>query len=293
MIRSMTGYGAAVLETDALRASVAVRSLNHRYLEIAVHVPRRLLPLEADIKRRVQSRVERGRCEVSLQSTPGPDEATVVAAPRPLVGALVRALRQVQEEHRLEGGVSVSDVARFPGMVELVEQPGALDEARRGQILGLVDRALDGLEAMRRAEGAHLEADLRGRLTAIEAAFERVSAGVAAARAARREALLARVHELVGELGLDEGRLYQEVSRLVERSDVEEELQRLRSHVAQARALLDAEGSCGKRLDFLAQEMARESNTMGSKLASAELVQEVVALKGDVERLREQAQNVE
>jgi uncharacterized protein (TIGR00255 family) len=293
MIRSMTGYGAAVLETDALRASVAVRTLNHRYLDIAVHVPRRLLPLEADIKRRVQAHVERGRCEVSLQAAPGPGEAVVVAAPQPLVSALVRALRQIQQEHRLAGEVSVSDVARFPGMVELVEQPGALDEGRRGEILALVERALEGLTAMRRAEGANLEAELRARLAAIEAAGDRVSAGVAAARAARRELLLARVHELVAELGLDEGRLYQEVSRLVERSDVEEELQRLRSHVSQARALLDAEGPSGKRLDFLAQEMAREANTMGSKLASAELVQEVVALKGDVERLREQVQNVE
>jgi uncharacterized protein (TIGR00255 family) len=178
-------------------------------------------------------------------------------------------------------------------MVELLEQPGALDDGRRGEIMALVDRALDGLTAMRQAEGSHLEAELRARLAAIEAAGARVSAGVAAAWAARREALLVRVNELVADLGLDEGRLYQEVSRLVERSDVEEELQRLRSHVSQARALLDAEGPSGKRLDFLAQEMAREANTMGSKLASAELVQEVVALKGDVERLREQVQNVE
>jgi len=293
MIRSMTGYGAAVLETDALRASVAVRTLNHRYLEIAVHVPRRLLPLEGDIKRRVQSRLERGRCEVSLQATPGADEATVVAAPRPLVGALVDALRQVKTDHQLQGEVGLSEVARFPGMLELVEQPGALDEGRRQEILGLLDRALDGLEGMRLAEGAHLETDLRGRLAAIAAAGEKVSAGVAAARSMRREALLARVRELVADLGLDEGRLYQEVTRLVERSDVEEELQRLRSHVAQARALLDAPGPCGKRLDFLAQEMAREANTMGSKLVSAGLVHEVVTLKAEVERLREQVQNVE
>jgi uncharacterized protein (TIGR00255 family) len=216
-----------------------------------------------------------------------------VAAPRPLVAGLVEALRRLQADHGLSGEVALPDVARFPGILEVVESPAALDQGRRSDILELLARALDGLEAMRRAEGVHLEADLVGRLDAIEAAAERIAARMGDTRAARRDVLVARVRELCAELGLEEGRLYQEVARLVERSDVEEELQRLRSHLAQARGLLGGDAACGKRLDFLVQEMAREANTIGSKVGTAEVVHDVVTLKGEVERLREQVQNVE
>jgi uncharacterized protein (TIGR00255 family) len=146
---------------------------------------------------------------------------------------------------------------------------------------------------MRRAEGGHLEADLRRGLDAVEAAAARIETVSAAGQAERRAALLAKGRELCAELGLEDGRLYQEVVRLVDRHDVAEELQRLRSHVAQARELLGTDVPSGKRLDFLAQELAREANTLGSKAVSAAMVQEVVALKSEIERVREQVQNVE
>ena len=289
----MTGYGAAVLESEAMRASVTARSLNHRYLDLTVHAPRKLQGLEPEVKRLVQARVQRGRIEVSIQANLFTGEAEVVLAPPVVIGALVQALRRIQDEHGLPGELRVSDVARFPGVLELVELGAGLDEGRRQELLGVVEQALGELEQMRRAEGETLKAVLLLGLDAVEVAAARIEALSGSERAARREALIEKARAVRDELGLEDGRLYQEVVRLVDRQDVAEEVQRLRSHVAQARAAVGADAPCGKRLDFLTQEMGREANTIGSKVASAALLQEVVGLKSELERLREQVQNVE
>jgi uncharacterized protein (TIGR00255 family) len=289
----MTGYGTAAVDTEALRASVTARSLNHRYLDLTVHAPRRLQALEPDVKRLVQARVQRGRVEVSIQASLRAGEAAVVLAPPGVIAALVDALRRIQQDHGLEGELRAADVARFPGIVELAELATDVDEPRRHEVLRAVDDALAQLEQMRRAEGEGLQRVLLQSLDAVEAAAGRIEELSLSERAARRDSLLEKARGLRAELGLEEGRLYQEVLRLVDRQDVAEEVQRLRSHVAQARAAVRGEGPAGKRLDFLAQELGREANTIGSKVASAPLVQEVVALKSELERLREQVQNVE
>ena len=294
MIRSMTGYGAASVETDTLRASVVARSLNHRFFDLALHLPRRLQPLEAEAKERVAAVVTRGRVEVSVQAVLPQGEAETVVASRPLVASLVRALRDMQNEHGLEGGVSVADLVRFPGALERVETVGAVPDEVRKAVGELLGRALEGLSAMRRTEGERLRAELERLLAAIEAGAARVESRVAESREARQAALLERVRALAGEIGLEETRLYQEVVRVVERHDVAEEIQRLRSHGASARELLGGDGApAGKRLDFLAQELMREANTIGSKVQDAPAVREVVELKAEIERLREQVQNVE
>jgi len=293
MIRSMTGYGTAAAESPALKAAVTVRSLNHRYLDLTVHLSRRLQALEPEIKRVVQERISRGRVELAVQATMLREADEVQVAPGPVIAGLVRALRQIQAEHALAGEVALADVARFPGAVEVLEAPAALDDTPRRELLAVVGRALEGLQAMRDAEGAHLQADLGRGLETIEAAAAHVASLTETGKTARREALADKVRTACSDLALDEARLYQEVVRLVERHDVAEEVQRLKSHVAQARRALEAEEPSGKRLDFLAQEMAREANTIGSKAASAEVVQEVVGLKSAIERLREQVQNVE
>ena len=245
------------------------------------------------MKRLVQARVQRGRVEVSIQASLRDAEAEVVLAPPALVGALVQALRRLQEDHGLSGDLRVTDVARFPGVLELSEVGGELDGPLREELLGAVERALGQLEQMRRSEGDGLQQVLLRSLDAVEAAAARIEELSLSERAARRESLLEKARGLREELGLEDTRLYQEVVRLVDRQDVAEEIQRLRSHVTQARAAIGAEAPAGKRLDFLAQEMGRETNTIGSKVASAPLVQEVVALKSELERLREQVQNVE
>jgi uncharacterized protein (TIGR00255 family) len=212
-----------------------------------------------------------------------------------LVAALVRSLRELQAEFGLEGGVSVSDVLRFPGALERVEAIGDLADAVREQVLGLLGSALGKLEEMRSAEGTRLRAELARALEVIEAATGRIETRSAECREERRAALREKVGVLLADLGLDDARLYQEAVRAVERHDVAEEVVRLRSHAAGARRLLleDDREPAGKRLDFLAQELMREANTIGSKVQDAAAVEEVVALKAEIERFREQVQNVE
>jgi uncharacterized protein (TIGR00255 family) len=292
-IRSMTGFGSAALDSPALQAEVAIRSVNHRFLDLAVHVPRRLAHLEPEVKALVQGRLSRGRVEVTVRVTLQTASGEGVQVSRDVVAGLLAALRSVKAEHGLEGEVTLSDVARFPGALEVVEGPSSLDEERGRDVLALVERALDGLGEMRRSEGQGLAADLLGCIAALEAAAGRIQGVSEAERPARRDALLEKARSLCGELGLEETRLYQEVVRLVDRHDVAEELQRLRSHAAAARGLVGSGGVCGKRLDFLAQELMREANTIGSKASSSPLVHEVVELKSEVERFREQVQNVE
>jgi len=294
MIRSMTGYGAASVETGSLRASITVRSLNHRFLDLVLHLPRFLQPLEAAAKEQIAAAVVRGRVEVLVNAALPEAEAEVVVASRPLVASLVRTLRDMQNEHGLDGGVSVADLVRFPGALERVESAGGVPEEVSAGVSALLGRALEGLEAMRGAEGERLRVELERLLAGIEAGAARVEARLAESREVRQAALLERVRALVGEIGLEEPRLYQEVVRAIERHDVTEEIQRLRSHAAAARELLAGDGApAGKRLDFLAQELMREANTIGSKVQDAPAVREVVGLKADIERLREQVQNVE
>lgn len=293
MILSMTGYGAAGAELDGLRATVSVRSLNHRFFELSLRVPRGLQPLEPDLKDIVQSQVRRGRVDLTVQATFAESAASTVVPNRALLHGLIVSLRQLQAEHGLEGGVTVSDVARFPGALEVLDEQPALGDAQRQHILDLVREALGGLVAMRQAEGGRLEPDLERALESILGAASRIETLSAASRESRQKQMLERLRALAQELGLEEARLYQEVVRAVERHDVSEEVQRLRSHVAMARELLRGPQPSGKRLDFLAQELMREANTVGSKVADAELLHEVVGLKAEVEKLREQVQNVE
>jgi uncharacterized protein (TIGR00255 family) len=293
MIRSMTGYGAASTATESLSAAVTTRALNHRFLEVVCHMPRRLAPIEHEVRELVARSLTRGRIEVTVQAHGGAAAATPVLVSRPVVWSLVHALRDLQAEFGLEGGVTVTDVVRFPGAVEVPEELTSADPALRASVLALAEEALVALVAMRVAEGARLHVELLALLGAIEASAGRIEGLSAEGREAKRAVLVERIRGLQAELGLDDSRLYAEVARSVERHDVAEEVQRLRSHAAMARELLGGEAPCGKRLDFLAQELMREANTVGSKSAAAPLTQEVVDLKSHIERFREQVQNVE
>jgi uncharacterized protein (TIGR00255 family) len=211
----------------------------------------------------------------------------------PYVKRLVETLRTLQKEHGLPGDVRIAEVMRFPGVLEVVEPEVEITEETRNEVLGGVDRALGALDRMRRDEGESLRTALGGILVAVEVAAGRIATLWEQERASRTAALLERLRALREDLGLEESRLYQEAVRFVDRQDIAEELHRLGSHVAQARGLLERPGPAGKSLDFLAQEMAREAATIGSKSQASAVTQEVVALRAEVEKLREQVQNVE
>jgi len=292
MILSMTGLGLSAAEGESFQGSATIRSVNHRFLDLGVRLSHALAPLEAEIRQRVQASVRRGRVEVTVRGE-NRDAPTRVVASEPLVRGVVAALRQIGQEHGLAGGVALSDVAHFPGCLEVVEDGAAPADGVRREVLALVEQALAGLDQMRRAEGARLESILIGHLELVSGLTETIARAAEASKAQRCAALSQRVRELQLELPLDEPRLYQEIARLVDRADVYEELVRLRGHVQQAREAMAGTERCGRQLDFLAQEMTREANTIGSKSPSGEVGRAVIDLKTEIERFREQVQNVE
>jgi uncharacterized protein (TIGR00255 family) len=292
MILSMTGFGAATADRVAFRGGVVIRSLNHRFLDVTVRLPQVLGPLETEIKDLVASRVRRGRVDVTVRGEVR-GAGRRVSTSGELAEALVGALRTLAREHGLDEAVRVSDVVQFPGLLEVYEDPASGAAAARADVVDLVKQALDSLDGLRRTEGARLAATIEGHLGAIGQSVEEIARASDEGRSARRDALVQRARELRLDPAMEEGRLYQEVARLVDRSDVCEELERLRGHVAHAREILEADAPAGKTLDFLAQEMAREANTIGSKSPAGSVGRLVIGLRTEVERLREQVQNVE
>jgi len=292
MIHSMTGFGAAAGEVPGGQVSITVRSVNHRYLDVSVSSPRALAALEPRLKQLVQSRLARGRVELAVRASFEPGAGSRVVASRGLVAGLVSELRALKAEFGIPRDVTLGDLARFPGALEVVEDESPQAGAAEA-VLELASTAVSRLTEMRAEEGKRLEGTLLELLGGVEVGAGQVEERCREEAEPRREALAVRVRDLVGELGLEDGRLYQEVVRLVDRSDVAEELQRLRSHVSEARARIAKGAACGKPLDFLAQELMREANTVGSKSASAAVTQIVIGLKAEIERFREQVQNVE
>jgi uncharacterized protein (TIGR00255 family) len=288
----MTGFGSAPCEDSRFRAAVTVKSVNHRFLELSFHLPRWLGDLEGDLRGLVQGRLRRGKVEFAVRFPEGaPEGLTEVRISPERARGVARALFALKQELGLQGDVTLADVARVPGVLESVE--AQLPEGAREEVLQAASRALESLEEMRRAEGRNLETELRAALAEVTSRTNHIASQVEEGKAARKEALVARAQELIQELGLDGGRLYQEIARSVERHDVSEEIDRLRSHVGQTESLLGGEGEVGKRLDFFSQELMREANTVGSKAISAGVVQDVIGLKNAIERFREQVQNVE
>jgi uncharacterized protein (TIGR00255 family) len=291
MIRSMTGFGAGRGAAGGEELTVEIRSVNHKFSEVKVRLPRELAALEAGVVRLVKDRLARGGIDVSLRRT-GAAGAMAPRVDAALAEAYARAYAEVQARLGLSDPIRLSDIVSAEGVIRLDERDADLDAARAAAGLALA-AALEALLAMRLREGEALAADLEARLATVESLVARVEVLAPQAVEHHRDRLADRVRELTHGIQLDPARLAQEVALLADRSDVAEEITRLRSHVGQARQLLAASEPAGRKLDFLVQEMHREVNTIGSKSQHAELSGLVVALKAEVERMREQVQNVE
>jgi uncharacterized protein (TIGR00255 family) len=291
MIRSMTGFGAGRGSAAGEELDVEIRSVNHKYCEVKVRLPRELAALEADAVKAVRERLARGGVDVSVRRA-GAAGAVAPRVDAPLAEAYARAFAEVKARLGLGGEVTLADVVGAEGVVRLEER--ALDaDSARAALRAALAAALDALVAMRAREGEALGRDLAARLDAVEALVARAAALVPQAVEHHRARLAERVEELTRGIALDPARLAQEVALFADRTDVTEEVTRLRSHLAQARALLGGAEPAGRKLDFLVQEMHREVNTIGSKSQSAEIAAIVVSAKAEIERLREQVQNVE
>jgi uncharacterized protein (TIGR00255 family) len=287
----MTGFGSGRGTAGGEEAEVEVRSVNHKFIEVKVRLPRELSALEIEIVRAVKDRLARGGVEVAVRRA----AAAGVIAPRvdhALAQAYASAFRDLKERLGLAGEITVGDVIAADGVVRLEEREVDLGVARAAVTAALLS-ALDALSAMRAREGEALARDLEGRLAAVEALVARVSELSPRAVEHQRTRLVERVAELARGVSLDPGRLEQEVALFADRTDVAEETTRLASHLSHARALLASGEPAGRRLDFLVQEMHREANTIGSKSQSSEISAAVVSLKAEIERMREQVQNVE
>jgi uncharacterized protein (TIGR00255 family) len=290
----MTGFGRGEASGDGVRLTVEVRTVNHRYFSAAVRLPREYAALEQPLTARVKQRIERGHAAVTFDVLPEGSSATAYALNREILQGYLGALTELREAVDGAGAVDLAQLLALPGVVERAVRQPVPEEAFLGLAGRALDEALAALVSLREQEGARLAADLQARVTEIEGAVARI-AGLAPERERReRERLSVKLAELLG--GRDvvgELRLAQEVALLADRLDIAEEITRFRAHVALFRATLEGEGPAGRQLTFVLQEMLREVNTMGAKANDSRIAQEVIAVKNELEKLREQAENIE
>ncbi len=295
MLKSMTAFGRAESEAEGRKYTCEMRSLNNRYLDVLVRLPRRYAVLEERVKKLVAARVTRGRVEVAVQVNGEKGEGAPVRVEVNL--GLARNFHEQLERLRRELGIAepvgLELLLSLGRDIFEVKEEEESAEAVWEKLSRPVEAALTALEAMRAEEGRILSADFTERLGAVEGLIERVSERAPALVEEYRAKLTERIRSALGELSVDEARLLQEVAIFADRADVAEELVRARSHLEQFRALLEAEEPVGRKLNFLLQELGREVNTIGSKAPDAAVSQLVVEAKSELERMREQVQNIE
>lgn len=291
LLRSMTGYGGSERADGNRSVRVEARSVNQRFLDVQVKAPRQLLPVEDRIRKAVEARLVRGKVTVYIdwrETGEAPVYLNAGAA-----RSLVRELRELGRELSVEGDVDMATLAAFPQLFEPRTESSDADELW-GHLEPALSEALDALVSMRETEGAELESELLRRLDAIERIVSTIEQKAGDVTLALKERVESKMRELLDGVALvDEARIAQEAASAAERADFTEELVRLKAHASQAREVLGRDEATGKRLNFLTQEMHREANTMGSKTTDTQVSVAAVELKEEIEKFREQVQNVE
>lgn len=290
----MTGYGRGEAEGPAQRWTVELKSLNHRFLDLALNLPRHLWALEDRCRQMLKARLHRGRVEMQLSSESKPGAGGGLKLDAGLAAQVVTVLTELKATAGVSEPLTLEHLLRFSDWLITREREAPDLEETWNVLSPALEQALDALEEMRRAEGEALRADLSRHLEELAGAAGRIQVQAAVSPEAWRQKIRTRLEELKGEVGeVEDARLAQELALLAERRDVSEELARLESHIGQFRQLLSAGGPVGRRLEFLVQEMLREVNTIGAKASDLSITQEVLIAKGLLERLREQIHNVE
>ena len=292
MVKSMTGYGRARETLNKRDITVEVRSVNNRYLDCAVKMPRAYIFAEDAIKARVQKAVSRGKVDVFVTIDTSAADVAVVAVNEPLARSYYEALMQIKGTFSMEGDVSPVALAKFPDVLTVTKADEDV-ETVSADICQVLDKALDAYNEMRAAEGRKLAEDIAGRVQTIETVVGEVEARSPQTVAAYRERLEGKMREVLQSTTIDEGRILTEAAIFADKIAVDEETVRLRSHIAQLRDMLCSEQPIGRKLDFLIQEVNRECNTIGSKCNDLTITQDVVNMKAEVEKIREQVQNIE
>lgn len=289
----MTGFGAAEGPIGGSRISVELRSVNHRFFNPSLKLPQALGKWEAEVRETLRQRIARGHVSLSVRVVRDDEAADIVDEAR--FAAAAEALKALQARHGLGGAVDVATVLRMPDVLQMTRDDAGLETATVEELQAVVEAAVTSLQAMRAAEGARLAQVIEERLTIVSEAVARIAARAPERVVAQRDRLRENVEKLAGGIAVDPQRLAQEIAILADRLDVGEELDRFASHIEAFReALASTTGDgVGKRLGFLLQELLREANTTGSKANDAAMLQDVVAIKEELERIREQVENVE
>ena len=295
MIKSMTGFASLTRDEVSTVISVTIRAVNHRFLDVQLRAPSSLAASESRLRSIVQQHVARGRIEVAvaIQSRQG-RPAVDVEVNEAVIESLSSALERARERGLIAGALTAGDLLRFPQAISITERKDeTVDESVAPAVEAALDSALQQLDQMRTAEGAHLRADLDARRGQLGALFDQAAQASLSGSDALRMRLAERVKELRADASVDEALIAQEIVRYANRSDITEETVRFRAHLEHWRALSDSPEPCGRKLDFLLQEMNREVNTIGSKADGLRVSELIINAKAELEKMREQVQNIE
>ena len=292
MIKSMTGFGRAVAETDGYVITVEIKSVNHRYFEFSSRIPRQYGFLDDKLKSYINSRVSRGKVECYVSIDALNTEAAQVVVNNTLASAYVSALKELSKNYDLKEDFGASTVARFQDVL-VVKKADEDEEKIWSYVKSVTDTALDKFIAMRTVEGEKMKNDISSRADYILSCVEYIEKRSPETVKEYNDKLVERVHDLIGDVSLDEGRVIQEVASYADKVAVAEETVRLRSHLDQLKAFINADEPVGRKMDFLVQEINRETNTIGSKANDVDIARKVVDIKAEVEKIREQIQNIE
>jgi uncharacterized protein (TIGR00255 family) len=292
MIRSMTGYGSAELERDGQRLAAEIRSVNHRFCEVSIRAPKLVSLFEDQIRQLIQERFSRGKITIGITWSGAGESGEVLSLNTPVVEKYVTLLQQLRDRYKLNAELNVGTLATLPDVFTW-EHTALSDEQTWSLVKGLVDKACENMNAMKAREGEALARDLDKRLRILREELDRVVVRAPYRPLEAKDRLMARLKVMLDDVEMDPARIAQEMALMADRLDCTEECVRLSAHLDQFRSLMEGPELAGRKLNFLLQEMNREANTIGSKANDVEIAHAVVVIKDEVERLREQVQNVE
>ena len=297
MIKSMTGFASLTHEDERATIGVTVRAVNHRFLDIQLRIPQSLGEVEPRVRALLQKRLARGRVELQISVQLRTTATPTVELNEEFANALSAAIDRARERGLVSGALTPGDLLRLPQAITVRDRTADADPQVEAQIAAsveaAVEQALADLDAMRIREGGHLRTDLDARKDFLANLIERLAAAADEGRSSLEARLQERVDEISHDLPVDEAMIAQEIVRTVQRSDISEEVTRFRAHLAHWDALTDADEPCGRKLDFLLQEMNREVNTIGSKADGLRVSELIINAKAELEKMREQVQNIE
>ena len=290
-MKSMTGFGRASLESNGKNYIIEIKTVNNKYSDITVKSPKRLSFMEDKIRKQIANRITRGKVEVSVSFFDFSNKSKNVVLNKEIAKEYIKQLREIADENNLSENISVVEIAKLPDILNSIDSDN--DEEIAGEALKCLNMALDSLIEMRKAEGENIKQDLLVRIERVQNLVDKIaenSKGIVEEYVSKLEK---RVKEILKNDVVDENRIAQEAVIYADKTSIEEELTRLNSHIVQFKELVNSDGPVGKKLDFMIQEMNRETNTIGSKAGSGEITKAVIDLKVELEDIREQIQNIE